>query len=272
MELSKKCRRYLWKLAIRKFNGNEYLFRRVNIFEPGDLVHQFLADNWSLIQDKDEPLIFEDFKQFIIQQIRDAKALDYRAREYTFTDQIRPGEEKDLSVNPNVLSQDEKLDAYLFHQGGYRQLDEEHFREGSYRNPFTKELNYEAMVWDMKRAMCSWDRFWKCANNYEYYRLKNRERKTRSFMDIQRWNIEDPWLHAFIGFTFWHLPPGTRRVACYALDDSREWTQAEIAADLGLNQSTVSRHLNHVGVQGLKIIKKRYGKHAYFPGVLHVSV
>lgn len=78
----------IWK----KFRGNEYLWRLINIFNPDDLLQVFWLDHWRRKGRhfrQDNTLYVADFFQMCIQLLRKAKKRHHRAPEQLFADYVR---------------------------------------------------------------------------------------------------------------------------------------------------------------------------------------
>jgi len=175
-----KCQRLLMTHAKLKFQGNEYRFRRINIFEPAELIQEFYSQAQEKFQNKDDKLIFGDFKNFIIDQIRKAEAHKRSDNNvYTFTDLVA---QNNYLPDSDYMSFDDRIDASLARRGVYEpQETKPIFRVKYYRSSLTGGVYLNSFVWYVKRVMCRHDRFWKCANNYEYYYLK--DKKTPEIQD-----------------------------------------------------------------------------------------
>ncbi len=185
---------FLLPLARTKFSGNKYLWRRVNIFSAEDLCQEFIAYDPRCADEKDDRLRTEDFKQFIIQQIRKAKGRDRRNREYTFTYKTKPNT-IDIGLNPAQMTGDDKLNALLF-------------RKGTPEEPEPEQVE----------------------------------------------DITDPRFMPLIALWLSTMPKEGRQTLQYR---AQGFTQEQIAVKLHINQSTVSRHLNHIAIKTLpKILKK----------------
>ncbi len=186
---------FLLPLARAKFSGNKHLWRRLNIFSAEDLCQEFIAYDPRCVDEKDDKLRTEDFKQYIIQQIRKAKGQDRRNREYVFTDLIKPEPDIDISLNPAQMTEDDKLDALLFHES----------------TPANKEYVEESV---------------------------------------------DPRFMPLIALWLSTMPKEGRQALQYR---AQGFTQEQIAVKLHINQSTVSRHLNHIAIKTLPKILKKFG-------------
>ena len=239
-KLSNRCWRELRKLARIKFPGNEYLFRRVNIFDHEDLLHEFISAWWFKIQDNDEPLIKKDFRQFIIKQIDKAKRLHASSEEQTFTDFMQPADEYDV-VEPEEFTQQDAIDAKLNELGAYspRIPIKQYLHDGSYRDPDTGEIDYDLMLRDMVLVMQEKSLYlnWQLS-------LLNTEAETQAFR-----NLVDAY----------HRLPQFEKLATFKLLLSKmaRETQQELAKRIGVHQASISRYQKRLFTPLKTALKKK---------------
>jgi hypothetical protein len=154
----------LYGYAKKLYKGNKTLFSYVNIFEPADLLHEFIV---SSKYDSELPLslMIGDLKQYCYRVARNAKRRKEAGTVITYSNN------KYLDNFGENYRDDDIIDSYIYSKSALSEEVQISLYDYQYKD-IRGNINYDLMLEDIQKVMGMRDRLYRAkntCNNREYW-------------------------------------------------------------------------------------------------------